>query len=185
MRKLWVFGLVAIVALAGLTLRIAARDDDEAIALAARLTGFQETPLTLSTPATGTFRAVFEDGPSIEFRLSYSGFTSDVKVAHIHIGAPATTGGVTVFLCGGDGRPACPARAGTVTGTITAANIRALPAQGLAAGDFRALVRAIRNGATYVNAHSVNFPGGEIRGRIRVVEREEDRERDNDREDHN
>jgi len=123
-------GSVAIVAQAGLTLRIAAHDDDEAIALAARLTNFQQTPLTLSTPARGTFRAVFEDGPSIEFRLSYSGFTSNVAVAHIHIGAPATTGGVTVFLCGGDGRPVCPGRAGTVTGTITAANIPRPPGTG-------------------------------------------------------
>ena len=108
--------------------------------------------------------------------MSYSGFTSNVGVAHIHIGAPVTTGGVTVFLRGGDGRPACPARAGTVTGTITAASIRALPAQGLAAGDFGALVRATRNGATYVNAHSANFQAAEIRARIRVVEREEDHE---------
>jgi len=51
--------------------------------------------------------------------------------------------------------------------------------------EFDEIVRAIRNGATHVNAHSANFPGGEIRERIRVVEREEDHERDNDREDHN
>ena len=38
---------------------------------------------------------------------------------------------------------------------------------GIAAGEFAELVRAMRNGATYVNVHSVTYPAGEIRGNIR------------------
>jgi hypothetical protein len=73
-------------------------------------------------------------------------------------------------LCGGD-KPACPTdpAAGTVTGTITAANVKAVEAQGLAAGDFAALVRAIKHEATYVNVHTTEpagFGSGEIRGQI-------------------
>ena len=39
--------------------------------------------------------------------------------------------------------------------------------QGIAAGEFAELVRAIRNGATYVNVHTAAWPKGEIRGNIR------------------
>jgi len=39
--------------------------------------------------------------------------------------------------------------------------------RGIAAGEFAELVRAMRNGATYVNVHSVTYPAGEIRGNIR------------------
>jgi CHRD domain len=39
--------------------------------------------------------------------------------------------------------------------------------QGIAAGEFDELVRAIRAGVTYANVHSEKFPGGEIRGQIK------------------
>ena len=38
--------------------------------------------------------------------------------------------------------------------------------QGLAAGEFNELVRAIRAGATYVNVHTTGYPGGEIRAQL-------------------
>jgi hypothetical protein len=38
--------------------------------------------------------------------------------------------------------------------------------QGLDAGEFDELVRAIRAGATYTNVHSLLFPPGEVRGQI-------------------
>src|SRR5260370_929245 len=74
-------------------------------------------------------------------------------------GRPATSGGVTIFLCGGGGRPACPVRAGIVQGTITAANVLAIPTQDLAAGDLASIIAAIREGATYANVHSRKRPG--------------------------
>jgi len=55
-----------------------------------------------------------------------------------------------------------------VTGTITAADILAITAQGLAAEDFAGAVRAIESGNTYVNVHTTLFPGGEIRGQIQI-----------------
>jgi CHRD domain-containing protein len=74
-----------------------------------------------------------------------------------------------VFLCGGGSKPACPA-SGTVTGTIVPADVIGPSGQGIAAGEFAELVRAIRNGATYANLHTEMFPGGEIRGNIRRVD---------------
>jgi hypothetical protein len=53
-----------------------------------------------------------------------------------------------------------------VTGTIVAADIIAVPAQGIAAGEINELIRAMRAGVTYANVHTSLFGGGEIRGQI-------------------
>jgi hypothetical protein len=39
-------------------------------------------------------------------------------------------------------------------------------AQGIAAGEFAEVLKAIRAGVVYVNVHSALFPGGEIRGQL-------------------
>ena len=53
-----------------------------------------------------------------------------------------------------------------MTGTLTAANVVGPAGQGIAAGEFGELIRAIRAGKTYANVHSTKFPGGEIRRQI-------------------
>jgi hypothetical protein len=53
-----------------------------------------------------------------------------------------------------------------VTGTIIATDVRAITAQGLAAGEISELIRAIKHGATYANVHTATFSNGEIRGQI-------------------
>jgi hypothetical protein len=132
--------------------------------LKAHLSGYQETPSIVS-PATGKFKAKI-NGDQIDYKLSYSGFTSPVHFAHIHLGQFGVAGGVAAFLCGGGGKPDCPQGSGEVTGTIVAADVQAIPAQGLVAGDIAALIDAIRHGVTYANVHTDNFPSGEIRGQI-------------------
>lgn len=132
----------------------------------ADLRGFSQVPPVL-TDATGTFRARLTES-SIQYELTYDGMSSDAFAAHIHFGHPTDNGGVLVFLCGGDDKPACPVRGGTVRGTITIDNILAIPEQGVAARDASGLLRIIRAGLAYVNVHTQNFPDGEIRGQIRV-----------------
>jgi hypothetical protein len=57
-------------------------------------------------------------------------------VAHLHFAPSKVAGGVMIFLCGGGGQPACPAATeGTITGTITAANVTGPSVQGIVPGD--------------------------------------------------
>ncbi len=145
--------------------------DDERHRVNATLSGFQETPSTLSSPGSGRFTAkIDDDAQTIDYKLSFEGLEAPAFVAHIHLGARATTGGVSAFLCGGGNKPACPPGGGTVTGTITPADIIGPAAQGIAPGQFAKVIRAIRNGAVYANVHSTLRPGGEIRGQLRADE---------------
>ena len=164
MKKLWLTALLAAFCVVTLTGSLARADNDD-LRLKARLDGFQEAPSKL-TDGHGTFRATIS-GSSISFELTYSGLSTSALAAHIHFAQRGVNGGIFAFLCGGGGKPACPPAGGTVTGTITAADILApAPDQGLAAGDFAGAVRALRSGNTYANVHSTRFPAGEIRGQI-------------------
>jgi hypothetical protein len=149
-----------------------------------RLTGFEEVP-ALSTPGTGEFRAaVNQSGSEIRYRLSFRGLESPATQAHIHLENETNNGPIVVFLCsnlgnGPAGTQACPPAGGTVRGTIRPADVGGgAAAQGLAAGEFRELVAAIRAGATYVNVHSVARAGGEIRAQIGDDDHQGDRDHD-------
>jgi hypothetical protein len=137
-----------------------------------QLSGYEEDPKVISTNGSGTFRATIDErGKKINYRLSFNGLEGNVTQAHIHIGGKAQSGGVFVFLCSNlpgapAGTPACPTGAGTVSGTITPTSLLPVADQSLAAGDFNAVVGAIRAGATYVNVHTAAWPGGEVRGQI-------------------
>jgi hypothetical protein len=109
---------------------------------------------------------------SVKFRLTFSGLSSAVTQSHIHFGKVHTAGGVMVFFCSNlptapAGVQPCPAGGGTVSGTITAANVLALAGQNVSAGDFDALTDALNSDTAYANIHTTNFPAGEIRGEIR------------------
>ena len=142
--------------------------------LGARLSGFLETPFSISSAGSGRFTIrVNSAESSAEYELRYEELEgSQVLFAHIHLGQPATTGGIMVFLCtnvGGApaGTPACPGPAGgTVTGTLTADDLIGPSGQGVAPGEFAEFVNALRRDAAYVNVHTNLFQSGEIRGNI-------------------
>jgi hypothetical protein len=137
-----------------------------------QLSGFQEDPLTLSTTGSGQFRAQIDTRKQeITYRLGYSSLEGTVTQAHIHFGGQAQSGGISVFLCsnlgnGPAGTQACPAAPATITATIKPVDVIGPTGQGITAGQFDELVRAIRAGATYVNIHSTLYPGGEIRAQL-------------------
>ena len=140
----------------------------------ASLIGFQEVPV-VSTVARGEFHAtISEDEQSIDYELTYSGLQGTVTQSHIHVAQRSVTGSIVIWLCGTTTNPGpagtqpCP-QAGTITGTIMAANVvaGATTSQQLMAGDLAAVIAAIRARVAYANVHTDLSPGGEIRGQIR------------------
>jgi hypothetical protein len=131
----------------------------------ASLVGENEVP-PINTAGSGEFRMQMV-GSNITFSLSFSDLSSPLAVAHLHFAPTKVNGGVMIFLCGGGGQPACPATtSGTITGTITAANVTGPEAQGIAAGDLDSALEAVRAGLAYANMHTGNFTGGEIRSQV-------------------
>lgn len=159
-------------------------DAAEKTELRASLTGLQEVAAaTIITDATGTFTATINNDATLTYTLTYKNLSSAVLQAHIHIGATKVSGNVSVFLCsnlgnGPAGTPACPddaTHSGTVSRTVSAADVTNIAAsQGVPAGDFKDVVRAIVSHVTYANVHTANHPAGEIRGQIRSTEDEDD-----------
>ena len=132
----------------------------------ARLSGSREVP-PISTAGTADFEMTNQDG-NITFSLTFSGLSSSLTLAHLHFAPTKVSGGVMIFLCGGGGQPACPAAtSGTITGTITAANVTGPTSQGITAGNLDSALEAVRAGLAYANMHTANFGGGEIRGEVR------------------
>lgn len=149
------------------------------------LTGLKESPNVVSSTGSGTFEArISKDETEIEYTLTFKDLEDDVRQAHIHIGLPQNAGGIVLWLCGSDalpgptGTPRCNVsnpsdnRNGSVSGTLTAANVQNLPANGIVGatpttpGEFAEVVALVKAGKTYANIHTVKFPAGEIRSQL-------------------
>ena len=132
----------------------------------ASLKGANEVP-PINSDGTADFRMSMQQG-TINFSLNFADLTSPLAVAHLHFAPSKVAGGVMIFLCGGGGQPACPAAtSGNITGTIIAANVTGPTGQGITAGDLDSALDAVRDGLSYANMHTTNFPTGEIRGQFR------------------
>ena len=92
-------------------------DDGGSRRVSVRMSGYNETPLALSTPGNGRFQArISRDESEIQWELSFGDLEGTVTQSHIHFGSSAQTGGVSIFLCsnlgnGPVGTQACPASA--------------------------------------------------------------------------
>ena len=156
------------------------KDDRHDSRFFTRLSTFHEVP-PKANAASGTFEAeLSEDGTTLSWTFTWTGLTGPPLFAHIHFGLPGGNYPVMTFFCGGPNgnpeipaKPACPqTTSGSITGTTTAADIIPLSAapndQALNLHDFAAFLNALKNGAGYANMHTTRFPGGEIRGQIKV-----------------
>lgn len=116
----------------------------------AALDAAQETTASTST-ATGTAVVLYDTATNtVDVTVSLAGYANTITASHIHEGAVGVSGAPVVTL----GDETAYAREGAaVTGTL----------QGLAYGGTPATLLA---GAAYINFHSADFPGGEIRGQL-------------------
>jgi Cu/Zn superoxide dismutase len=122
----------------------------------AELTGAAERPNPVDTEGVGD--AKFEsDGTSVEFELKWDDLSSPAFAAHIHCGGPEAAGAVGVTLFAG-----AMGTEGEVNGTFTA------PDPGNACGwdDLADVLAAMTAGTAYVNVHTTQHRGGEIRGQV-------------------
>ena len=116
-----------------------------------------------------------KDGTELHYKLIAANI-ENVVAAHIHLGPPTANGPVVAFLFG----PAPPG-GGRFSGVLAEGVITEADLVGPLAGQpFSALIEAMRAGNAYVNVHTndgvdpINtgagdFPGGEIRGQIRLL----------------
>jgi len=139
--------------------------------VSAALEPSNEVP-AVSSPASGTFTAEIDDSEStIDYELTFSDLQAPVLMSHIHMAQPNVNGGIVVWLCGTAAMPGptgtqtCP-QSGTITGTIRPENVQTVTTQGIATGELDEVIDAIRAGLAYVNVHTTQSTGGEIRGQI-------------------
>jgi hypothetical protein len=131
----------------------------------AHLSGKEQVP-PADTKAQGeaTFK-LSKDGDSIHYKLTVANI-ENVNMAHIHEGAAGANGPVVVWLY-----PSSPpaklisgkSNGVLAEGTITSANLTG-PLAGKSLTD---LLNDIKTGKAYVNVHTTQYPGGEIRGQIK------------------
>jgi CHRD domain len=127
----------------------------------ARLSGAEEVP-PVRTDAFGLAKfKVSRDETRIGYRLIVNNI-DNLTMAHIHIGRRGVNGPVVVFLFG-PVDPGISVNRGVVEGIITAEDLVG-PLEGK---PLSALVDLMRDGKTYVNAHTTQNPDGEIRGQIK------------------
>ena len=139
------------------------------------LTGANEVPPVPSS-ATGLATVVLDAAAqTLQINATFSGLTSNTNAAHIHCCAPlGTNAGVATTVPAFPGFPL-----GVTSGSFTSAvfdltqptiyNPAFVTLQGGLTQAEAALIAGILNGTTYLNIHTVNFPGGEIRGQLEPV----------------
>jgi len=109
------------------------------------MNGASEVPVITNTTATAAGLISIE-GTNLAYQIDFSGLSAPATMAHIHgYTTPTNSAGVLIPLHGASGT------SGTLSGTTN------LTLEELA---------GILNGTTYVNIHTTNHPGGEIRGQI-------------------
>jgi hypothetical protein len=156
---------LGMMAVLGLVAAVAAAPPQQPRNFVAPLSGDEEVPM-VDTRARGV--AIFQlspDGTELSYRLIASNI-ENILQAHIHApGAAGVNAPVVVFLYP-EGPPPqlIPGRHnGTLaTGTITSSDLIGP----LADGTLADLLDAIADGEAYVNVHTTQNPGGEIRGQL-------------------
>ena len=108
--------------------------------------------------ASGVARLTF-DGTTVTIIVLGSNLNNYTQ-GHIHSGAAGVNGPVRVFLYG-LAAPQSITQGTLVEGSFTAANVTGI--------EFSALIEEMRAGTAYVNFHTSLYPGGEIRGQVRLL----------------
>lgn len=131
----------------------------------AHLNGAAEvSPINTNAQGEAIFR-LSKDGNSIYYKLIVSNIDS-VFMAHIHIAPAGSNGPIAVWLY--PSAPPAKLIDGRFDGVLAEGTITSSDLTGpLADGSITDLLSDMQNGITYVNVHTSQNPGGEIRGQIK------------------
>jgi CHRD domain len=126
----------------------------QAVRYIARLKGSNETPAhEIRGTGTADFRL---DGKTLYYMITVSGLSGTATMAHIHVGAVGVAGPVVWGF---------PLKYPADSGTIDSGSVHLVGDLGHGVtGD--SLITLLNNGNAYVNVHTGQYPGGEIRGQI-------------------
>lgn len=151
---------------AGLTLLITASASAQVVKLSATLSGGEETPAPgLNTGAVGTAEVgVDVANREVVVNLQLFNLPTGTTAGHIHAGAKGTPGPVILDFNFPTGRTGdLP-----ITFRLSESALRARPEIGINTLDDA--MQTIIGGNSYVNVHTTQYPGGEIRGQLtRIV----------------
>ncbi|MGG0892499.1 CHRD domain-containing protein [Cytobacillus horneckiae] len=129
----------------------------------AQLSGSEEVP-PVCTNAFGLAKfKVSSNERRMGFRLTVNKLNNFTQ-GHIHLGRRGENGPVVAFLFG-PVDPDISVNKGVVEGIITANDLVG-PLEG---EPLSKLIDLMRDGKTYVNAHTAQYPDGEIRGQIKSL----------------
>jgi hypothetical protein len=146
---------LAVVALMSAVLATAGVAHADELKFETELSGAEEVP---PVETEGEGEAKFEsDETSVDFELKWNDLTTPAFAAHIHCGVTGVNGPVGVTLFAGT-----MGTEGEVQSTFTG------PDPGNACGweDLADVLGAMATGGAYVNVHTMQHPGGEVRGRV-------------------
>lgn len=132
--------------------------------LRTHLTGDEEVPVRATDAQGQAIFQVSKDGTEISYKLNVANI-ENVTQAHIHLAPVGSNGGIVAWLY-----PSAPPSTlipGRTQGTLNEGVLTQASLVGSLAGQpLSLLINAISSGGAYVNVHTTQFPGGEIRGQI-------------------
>jgi cell division septation protein DedD len=127
------------------------------------LLGNNEVPASNSTASGQATFTLSADGLSMHYVVQVANVVN-ATMSHIHAGAAGVNGGIVVLLFP---VPPATAKVGSFTGILAEGDFTAANFTGSLVGQpLSTLIAMMINGTSYVNVHTTQFPGGEIRGQI-------------------
>jgi hypothetical protein len=139
-----------------------AQSSSNIVRFTANLSGANETPAPgVLTGAFGTANVTLDlSTQTITWSVDVFNMPSGTNNAHFHVGGPGLGGPTVVNIA----FPPNISNDFNLSGTATSANLLPRVDQGIRS--WEDFIQALLGNNTYINVHSVNNPGGEVRGQV-------------------
>jgi CHRD domain-containing protein len=156
----YAWAIVAAAVLSGVSCNDALEDRE---VFEAVLSPAEEVP---ARPSAASGRAqVYIDGDRISYAIEVDDITA-ITAAHIHSGPAGVNGPIRLFLWPIVQGTTVPQVTTTDKGILVEATV---PSSNVNGVTYQELLTQMRSGGAYVNVHTVQFGGGEMRGQVRPL----------------